>query len=117
MYFAIIVALDEKHGTRNSTTLIGVAAGICIIVAVILPYFLAVTSAVPTAAAQWLLRITPAAAFAVQQTSPQYPHVDGPYTPSNGYFPLAPWVGFAVLCGYAALALGLAIHRLRRRDA
>jgi ABC-type transport system involved in multi-copper enzyme maturation permease subunit len=88
-----------------------------IIVAVILPYFLAVTSAVPTAAAQWLLRITPAAAFAVQQTSPQYPHVDGAYTPSNGYFPLAPWAGFAVLCGYAALALGLAIHRLRRRDA
>ncbi|MFJ3802655.1 ABC transporter permease subunit [Streptomyces sp. NPDC090088] len=88
-----------------------------VVVAVVLPYFLAVTSAVPTAAAQWLLRVTPAAAFAVQQTAPQYPQVDGPYTPSNGYFPLAPWAGFTVLCGYAVLALGLAVHRLRRRDA
>ena len=30
------------------------------------------------------------------------------YTPRNGYFPLAPWAGFAVLCGYTALAVGLA---------
>ena len=43
--------------------------------------------------------------------------VSASYTPANGYFPLAPWAGFAVLCGYAALALGLAVIRLRRRDA
>jgi len=30
---------------------------------------------------------------------------------------LRPWVGFAVLCGYAALALGVAALLLRRRDA
>jgi hypothetical protein len=30
---------------------------------------------------------------------------------------VAPWAGFAVLCGYAALALALAIFLLRRRDA
>jgi hypothetical protein len=30
---------------------------------------------------------------------------------------LAPWAGFAVLCGYAALAMGLAVFLLRRRDA
>jgi hypothetical protein len=29
---------------------------------------------------------------------------------------LLPWAGFAVLCGYAAFALGLAIVQLRRRD-
>ncbi|MGF7235161.1 MAG: ABC transporter permease subunit [Frankia sp.] len=93
------------------------AAVTAVIVAVILPYVLAVASALPTGVSQWLLRITPAAGFAVQQTLRQFPQVNGPYTPSNGYFPLAPWAGFAVLCGYAALALGLAVHRLRRRDA
>jgi hypothetical protein len=31
--------------------------------------------------------------------------------------PLAPWIGFAVLCGYGALAMGLAVFLLRRRDA
>ena len=39
------------------------------------------------------------------------------YTPANGYFPLAPWAGFAVLCAYVALALGVAALLLRRRDA
>jgi uncharacterized membrane protein len=43
--------------------------------------------------------------------------VRAPYTPANGYFPLAPWAGFAVLCGYAVLALALAVILLRRRDA
>ena len=38
------------------------------------------------------------------------------YTPADGYFPLAPWAGFAVLCGYTACALGLAAYLLRRRD-
>jgi uncharacterized membrane protein len=33
------------------------------------------------------------------------------------YYPLAPWTGFAVLCGYAVLAMGLAVFLLRRRDA
>ena len=33
------------------------------------------------------------------------------------YCPLAPSAGFAVLCGYAVLALGPAVFLLRRRDA
>jgi hypothetical protein len=43
--------------------------------------------------------------------------VSSAYTPFNGYYPLAPWAGFAVLCGYAAVALALAIFLLRQRDA
>ena len=74
-------------------------------------------SALPAGVSAWLLRLTPAAAFAIQQSLPQYPQVTAAYTPSVGYFPLAPWAGFAVLCGYAALALGLASYLLRRRDA
>ena len=93
------------------------AAVAAVIVVIVLPYILAVPHVMPVAAAQWLLRITPAAGFAIQQSLPQYPQVSNAYTPSSGYYPLAPWAGFAVLCGYAALALGLAIFLLRRRDA
>ena len=31
--------------------------------------------------------------------------------------PLAPWTGFAVMCGYAAILIGIAAWRLRRVDA
>jgi hypothetical protein len=33
------------------------------------------------------------------------------------HYPLAPCTGFAVLCGYAAPAMGLALFLPRRRDA
>ncbi len=71
----------------------------------------------PAGVADWLMRVTPAAAFAAQQTLVPYPQVSSVDTPANGYYPLPPWVGFAVLCGYAVLALGLAVVLLRRRDA
>jgi ABC-type transport system involved in multi-copper enzyme maturation permease subunit len=93
------------------------AAVTLVIVAIILPYILGVASILPVSASDWLLRITPAAAFAIQQAAPQYPQVIASYTPTSGYFPLAPWAGLAVLCAYAALALGLAVVLLRRRDA
>jgi ABC-type transport system involved in multi-copper enzyme maturation permease subunit len=109
---AAVLALAIGAIVRHSTE--AVAA---VIVVIVLPYLLAVPHALPVAAARWLLRITPAAGFSIQQSIPQYPQVSNAYTPSSGYFPLAPWTGFAVLCGYAALALGLAIVLLRRRDA
>ncbi len=52
-----------------------------------------------------------------------------PYLPSNaggtiwgagklfGGHQLSPWTGFALLCGYAVVLIGLAAWRLRRRDA
>lgn len=96
----------------------GAAAVTAVITAIILPYLLTVAFPVlPAAAAAWVLRVTPAAGFAIQQAVPQYQQVDGSYTPFAGYFPLPPWAGFAVLCGYAAAALGLAAFLLRRRDA
>jgi ABC-type transport system involved in multi-copper enzyme maturation permease subunit len=88
-----------------------VTAGIVLLV---LPFVLG--TALP-GAGQWLMRLTPAAAFAVQQTIPAYPQVSYTYNVANGFYPLAPWAGFAVLCAYAALALGLAFYLLRRRDA
>ena len=91
------------------------AAITAIVVAIVLPYLL--FPGLPATAAEWLLRLTPAAAFAVQQTVPVYAQVANSYTPVNGYYPLAPRAGLAVLGGYAALALVVAIVLLRRRDA
>ena len=89
-----------------------------VITLVVVTYFFSVPLALlPAGAADWLLRVTPAAAFAIQQYVPAYPQVSNTYLPQYGYYPLAPWAGFAVLCLWAALALWLAIIALRRRDA
>jgi ABC-type transport system involved in multi-copper enzyme maturation permease subunit len=95
----------------------GAAAVTIVVAAIVLPYFLAVAAVVPLGAADWLLRITPAAGFALQQPYPQYPQVTAIYSASSGYFPLAPWAGFAVTAGWAAAALAGAACLLRRRDA
>jgi ABC-type transport system involved in multi-copper enzyme maturation permease subunit len=95
----------------------GVGAVASVIVLIVLPYILAVAAVLPAGPSQWLLRVTPAAGFAVQQSLAVYSQVDATYTPAFGYFPLAPWAGFAVLCAYAALALGAALVVVRRRDA
>jgi ABC-type transport system involved in multi-copper enzyme maturation permease subunit len=107
-----ILALGVGGVARRSA---GAAAAA--IVAIVLPLLLAITNVMPPGKADWLLRLTPAAGFAVQQTLPQYPQVSSAYTPANGFYPLAPWTGLAVLFGYAALALILATFLLRRRDA
>jgi ABC-type transport system involved in multi-copper enzyme maturation permease subunit len=96
----------------------GALAVTAVIAVVVLPYFFAgPLSVLPAGAADWLLRLTPAAGFAIQQPYPAYPQVTGSFTPQDGYYPLAPWAGFAVLCAWTALALGLAMYLLRRRDA
>ena len=95
----------------------GAAAVVIMIVAVVVPYFLSATSVLPAAVANWVLRITPAAAFALQQSGTRYAQVQYPYSPATGFYPLAPWTGFAVLCAWAALALAAAAYLLNRRDA
>ncbi|WP_432843485.1 ABC transporter permease subunit [Dactylosporangium sp. CA-092794] len=93
----------------------GVAAVVASIVLVVLPYLLSVT-VLPLRAADWLLRVTPAAAFALQQSEPRYAQIDNVYSPVDGYFPLGPWAGLAVLAGWVAVALAAAWYALRRRD-
>jgi hypothetical protein len=96
----------------------GTAAVAAVVTLIAMPYVLTVAIPVaPLGVADWLMRVTPAAAFAVQQTVIQYPQVDEVYSPAYGYFPLTPWAGVAVLCGWAFLALALASLALRRRDA
>ena len=94
------------------------AAVTTVIALIVLPYLLAVASpALPAGAPDLLRGGTPAAAFAIKSTSPRYPQVSNTYLPFFGYYPLGPWAGLAVLCGYAAAALALASVLLRRRDA
>ena len=66
---------------------------------------------------EWLLRLTPAAGLSMLQALPHYGQVSYPYTLANGYYPLTPLAGFAVLCGYTLLALATATVLLHRRDA
>jgi len=80
-----------------------------VIVAIVLPYFFASPLAIlPPSVGDWLLRVTPAAAFAIQQAYPRYPQVLAAYTPQNGYYPLTAWLGLAVLAAWTAAALALA---------
>ena len=112
---AVSAVLAVALGTVVRRGVVAVAAVVGLIVA---PYVLAVTiPVVPLAVSDWLMRVTPAAAFATQQTVVAYPQVDEVYAPAYGYFPLAPWAGLAVLCAWAGLALAVARVVLNRRDA
>jgi hypothetical protein len=110
---AVAAVLALAIGTVLRRSAVAISAVIALIV---LPYLLALT-VLPAAAGQWLLRVTPAAAFAVQQSAKQYYQVENLYTPADGYFPLPWWAGFGVLCLWAGAALTAAAVLLRRRDA
>jgi len=105
-----ILALSAGAVLRRSAGAIA-AVVVLLIVPLILGFIL------PQGPADWVLRLTPAAAFGLQQGTPHYSQVTSVCQPINGCFPLAPWEGFAVLCVWAAAALGLAVFLLRRRDA
>jgi ABC-type transport system involved in multi-copper enzyme maturation permease subunit len=86
------------------------------IVTVVLPFLLAVT-VLPNSAANWVLRLTPAAGLAVEQSIPHYAQVAYISQPGGGQYPLSPLAGFGVLCAWTIAALALAAFLLRRRDA
>ncbi|MDR3035938.1 MAG: ABC transporter permease subunit [Kitasatospora sp.] len=91
------------------------AAITLVIVAIVLPQILAF--ALPLGPSSWLLRVTPAAAFAVQQGASHPEQVAHTCLPEDGCYPLAPWPGFSVLAAYTVVLLALAVWRIRRRDA
>jgi ABC-type transport system involved in multi-copper enzyme maturation permease subunit len=96
----------------------GVTAVTLVIVVIFVPFFMAVFQGLlPLSAVDWLLRISPAAAFAVVQDTPAYHQVFTQYTPAGGFFPLPWWAGLAVAGGWTVAALAGAACALRRRDA
>lgn len=112
---AAMLALAAVFALGIGTIMRRSAAAVAIVIAlVVLPYILGASAIGPL---QWLMRLTPAAAFAVQGVLHQYSQVDAVYVASSGYFPLTPWAGFGVLCLWTAAALGFAWYLLRKRDA
>jgi hypothetical protein len=107
---AAILALSAGAVLRRSA-----GAITAVVVLLIVPLILG--AILPQDYADWVLRLTPAAAFGLQQGTPHYSQVTNVCQPINGCYPLAPWTGFAVLCVWAAAALGIAAVLLRRRDA
>lgn len=102
---AAVLALGLAALVRRGIVATGLAVAL-----VVVPYLLATAGLAP-----WLLTITPAAGFAITQSVPTFAHVDVSPSPLGGYYPLPPWAGLAVTCGYAAIALGAAIA-VRRRE-
>jgi ABC-type transport system involved in multi-copper enzyme maturation permease subunit len=110
---AVAAVLGVALGALVRRSAVGVTLAM---VTVVLPYLLAVT-VLSDRVGDRLLSVTPAAAFAVQQSTREYAQVDNLYTVAGGYFPLAPGAGFAVLVGWTALTMAGAWYRLRKADA
>lgn len=101
----LALALGAVFRRRRFAVLVAVSA-------IVVPYAVSTVPLLSDGLAQWLLRVTPAAGFAVQQTLVEYPQVTAHYAPSAGYFPLPWWAGVAVLCAYTATAVAVALRRL-----
>ncbi len=117
---AAVLALAIGTIVRRSAPAVAI-----VILVIVVPYLLAFgplsgsqpQGSGPGGGGGWPLQLTPAAALSVQQAVPQFHQLLAVYPLSNGYYPLAPWAGLAVECGWAAAALALAFVLLRRRDA
>ena len=109
---AAVLALAVGAVARRSAVAVGFG-----IVVIVLPYLLGTSPGVLSVGAQeWLLRVTPAAAFAIQQTNPVYPRLpaDAPSTcrrtgtsrwrrgqawPCCAATPRSPWASPPSCCG------------------
>jgi ABC-type transport system involved in multi-copper enzyme maturation permease subunit len=111
---AVMAVLAVAIGAVLRRSAIAITIGVVVIV---LPFLFAALGVFPAGVGAWLLRLTPAAGFAIQQSIPHYQQVSSIYTPGSGYYPLVPWAGFAVLLAWAAAGFVLALTQLRRRDA
>ncbi|MEV4470311.1 hypothetical protein [Nonomuraea sp. NPDC049504] len=95
---ALALCTVIAHGLGRFRLLLGVAL-------IALPAILTAFPLLPDPVAEWLLRVTPAAGFAIKQTLVEYPQVTAHYAPSTGYHPLPGWAGMAVLGAYALIVM------------
>jgi ABC-type transport system involved in multi-copper enzyme maturation permease subunit len=115
---AAVLALAAVFAVALGAILRRSAAAITIaVVVVVMPFLLNALNVLPAGAGAWLLRLTPAAGLAIEQSIPRYAQVTTVTSLVQGYYPLSPYAGFAVLCLWTAAALALALFLLRRRDA
>jgi ABC-type transport system involved in multi-copper enzyme maturation permease subunit len=109
---AAVIAVALGAILRRSAAAITIA-----VVIVVMPFLLSALNILPAGVGDWLLRLTPAAGLAIEQSIPRYAQVTTVTSPVQGYYPLSPYAGFTVLCLWTAAALALALVMLRRRDA
>jgi ABC-type transport system involved in multi-copper enzyme maturation permease subunit len=116
---AAMLAVAAVFATALGAILRRSAAAVTIaVLVVVMPFLLGALHVLPAGVGDWLLRLTPAAGLAVEQSVPRYFQVTTVAQPAaGGYYPLSPYAGFAVLCLWTAAALALALVMLRRRDA
>jgi hypothetical protein len=116
---AAMLALAAVFAAALGAILRRSAAAITIaVVVVVMPFLLDALHVFPGGVGDWLLRLTPAAGLAVEQSIPRYAQVTTVTSPAaGGYYPLSPYAGLGVLCLWTAAALALALVMLRRRDA
>ena len=115
---AAVLALAAVFAVAVGAILRRSAAAITIaVLIVVMPFLLTALNVVPAGVGDWLLRLTPAAGLAIEQSIPRYPQVTTVTSLTRGYYPLSPYAGFAVLCLWTAAALALALVMLGRRDA
>jgi ABC-type transport system involved in multi-copper enzyme maturation permease subunit len=116
---AAMLALAAVFAAALGAILRRSAAAITIaVLVVVMPFLLSALHVFPAGVGDWLLRLTPAAGLAVEQSIPRYSQVATVTQPAaGGYYPLSPYAGLAVLCLWTAAALALALVMLRRRDA
>jgi ABC-type transport system involved in multi-copper enzyme maturation permease subunit len=112
LVFALAAVLVLALGTTLRRSAGTVATGIVLFV---LPFILGAHPS--SSGTDWLMRISPMAGFSIQGALPRFDQVSNAYTMSNGYYPLSPPAGLAVLCAYAAAAFAVALWSIRRRDA
>ncbi|MFG2651873.1 ABC transporter permease subunit [Streptomyces sp. NPDC048436] len=109
---ALIAVLALGLGALLRST---AAAITTVIVVIVLPLIL--VSVLPLGLSQWLQRLTPVAGFAIQETTPRYDQVSSLCLPEDGCYPQGALAGFATLAAYAVVVLGIAVWRIRKRDA
>ncbi|NUU22164.1 MAG: ABC transporter permease subunit [Streptomycetaceae bacterium] len=113
---AAVLALVTVFAMALGALLRSTAAAVTVvIVLLVLPQI--VISGLPLGVAKFILLTTPAAGFAIQQTTERYPQVESICNPEDGCYPQGPWTGLAVLAAYTAVALALAVWQTRRRAA
>lgn len=100
LFLAVLALLSLAIGMIRRRT---VGAIILVLVLIVVPQIVAPVLSLN--AELWVYRLTPAAGLAIQRTRDRFDSA------------IPPWGGFAVLCGYLAVALAIAAWQLRKRDA
>jgi ABC-type transport system involved in multi-copper enzyme maturation permease subunit len=115
---AAVLALAAMFATALGALLRRSAAAIAAaVITVVLPFLLVALNVLPNAVGAWVMRLTPTAGLAIQQSIPSYHQVTNAVEPARGTYPLPPFAGLGVLCLWTVAALALAFFALRRRDA